>query len=184
MVAPVTLDLPGLEEPASGQLISIPERRVPILNDLHLVRGRYIEPGRRDEVIISHAFAEANGLNPGDALSAVINGRWTELRIVGVALSPEFVYEIRPGDMFPDSRHFGVMWMGREALAAVFDMEGAFNDVSLTLAPGASENEVIARLDSLLADWGGLGAYGCEDQPSNYFITNEIAELKITSTVI
>lgn len=184
VVASVTLDIPGLEEPATGQLISIPERQIPILNDLHLVHGRYLEPERRDEVIISLAFAEANQLNPGDRLNAVINGRWAGLRIVGVAMSPEFVYEIRPGDLFPDSRHFGVLWMGRSALSAAFNMEGAFNDISVTLAPGASEREVISRLDSLMADWGSLGAYGREDQPSNYFITNEIAELKVTSTVI
>jgi putative ABC transport system permease protein len=184
VVASVTLDLPGLEEPATGQLISIPERQAPVLNDLYLVRGGYIEPGRRDDIIISQALAEANNLNPGDVVSAVINGRWTRLRIAGTAMSPEYVYEIRPGDMFPDSRHFGVMWMGREALGAAFDMEGAFNDVSLSLAPGASEKEIISQLDSLLADWGGLGAYGREDQPSNYFVTNEIAELKVTSTVI
>ena len=184
VVASVALDLAGLEEPATGQLISIPEREAPVLNDLHLMRGRYIEPNRSDEVIISLAFAEANNLNPGDRVSAVINGRWTDLRIVGVAMSPEFVYEIRPGDLFPDSRHFGVMWMSRAALGAAFNMEGAFNDVSVTLSPGASEKEVISRLDSLLANWGSLGAYGREDQPSNYFITNEIAELKVTSTVI
>lgn len=184
VVASVALDLAGLEEPATGQLVSIPEREAPVLNDLHLMRGRYIEPNQSDEVIISLAFAEANNLNPGDRVSAVINGRWTDLRIVGVAMSPEFVYEIRPGDLFPDSRHFGVMWMSREGLGAAFNMEGAFNDVSVTLSPGASEKEVISRLDSLLANWGSLGAYGREDQPSNYFITNEIAELKVTSTVI
>ncbi len=184
VVASVTLDLAGLEEPATGQLISIPERQTPVLNDLHLTRGRYIEPNQSDEIIISLAFAEANNLNPGDRVSAVINGRWTELRIIGVAMSPEFVYEIRPGDLFPDSRHFGVVWMGREALGAAFNMEGAFNDVSVTLSPGAIEKEVISRLDLLMADWGSLGAYGREDQPSNYFITNEIAELKVTSTVI
>jgi putative ABC transport system permease protein len=184
VVASVTLDIPGLEEPATGQLISIPETRVSMLNDLYMVRGRYIEPGRRDEVIISHAFAEANNFNPGDTLSAVINGRWTRLRIVGVAMSPEFVYEIRPGDMFPDSRHFGVMWIGREALGSAFNMDGAFNDVSLSLSPGASEKEVISRLDSLLEVWGCLGAYGRADQPSNHFVTSEIAELKVTSTAI
>lgn len=184
VVASVTLDLPGLEEPATGRLISIPESRVPMLNDLHIVRGRYIEPARRDEVIISQAFAEVNNFNPGDRLSAVINGRWTSLRIVGVAMSPEFVYEIRPGDMFPDSRHFGVMWISRKALGAAFNMEGAFNDVSLSLSPGASEKEVISRLDFLLEQWGCLGAYGRADQTSNHFITNEIAELKVTSTAI
>jgi putative ABC transport system permease protein len=184
VVAAVTLDLPGLEEPASGQLISIPENRAQMLNDLYLRRGRYIEPERRDEVIISQAFAEANHLNPGDTLSAVINGRWTPLRIVGVAMSPEFVYEIRPGDLFPDSRHFGVIWMGRKALGTAFNMEGAFNNISLQLSPDGNEREVISRLDALLEAWGCLGAYGRTDQASNHFVTNEIAELKVTSTVI
>ena len=34
--------------------------------------------------------------------------------------------------------------MDGRALAAAFDMEGGFNDVALTLLPGASEAEVIA----------------------------------------
>lgn len=184
VTANVTLDVPGLAEPASGRLISIPERRAPMLNDLHLMGGRYIEPEARDEVIISAAFAEKNGFAPGDSLNAILNGRWTQLRIVGVALSPEFVYEIRPGDMFPDSRRFGVIWMGRKALAAAFDMEGGFNDVAISLARGAREEEIIRQLDQLLEPWGGLGAYGRADQVSNHFVSNEIDELKVTSTFI
>ena len=99
--AQVTLDVPGLAEPAIGRLIGVPERRVPILNDLHLRRGRWLEPGRRDEVLVSEAFAEANALAPGDTLGAVLNGRWQRLRIVGVALSPEYVYEIQAAASVP-----------------------------------------------------------------------------------
>jgi putative ABC transport system permease protein len=184
IVANVTLDVPGLNEPASGQLVSIPEQRAPMLNDLHLRRGRYIEPGQRNEVILSSAFSEKNNLNPGDTLSAIINGRWTKLSIVGVALSPEFVYEIRPGDMFPDARRFGVMWMNREALGTAFNLDGAFNNVVLSLAPQADEAKIIARLDDLFAEYGGLGAYNRDDQTSHHFVSNEIAELKVTSTLI
>lgn len=184
VVAEVTLDVPGLEEPARGRIISIPERRAPMLNDLSILRGRYIEPGGKDEVVISSAFAEANKLNPGDALDAIINGRWQRLKIVGTALSPEYVYEIRAGDIFPDNRRFGVMWMSREALAAAFDMKGAFNDVALTLSRDANPAAVIERLDVLLAKYGGLGAYGRKDQPSDYFVSNEIEELQFTSTLI
>src|SRR5262245_10943923 len=36
VVVDVTLDVPGLSEPAAGRLISIPDRQTPILNDLHL----------------------------------------------------------------------------------------------------------------------------------------------------
>jgi putative ABC transport system permease protein len=184
IVASVTLDVPGLNEPATGQLVSIPEKRGLMLNDLHIKRGRYIEPGRRDEVLISEAFASKHNFNPGDTISAVINGRWTKLQIAGVALSPEYVYEIRSGDLFPDSRRFGVIWISHNAIESALDMEGAFNDVTLSLSPGANQAEVILRLDALLKDYGGLGAYGRDIQVSNFFIENEIGELKVTGTFI
>ncbi|HEX4946752.1 MAG TPA: FtsX-like permease family protein [Blastocatellia bacterium] len=184
VVAGVTLDVPGLNEPARGRIISIPERQTPMLNDLHLLEGRYVELGKRDELIISGAFSLANNLHPGDTLSAIINGRWQKLKIVGVALTPEYVYEIRAGDMFPDSKRFGVMWMSRAALGPLFDMDGAFNDVALALAPNANESAVIEQLDSLLDTYGGLGAYNRAEQTSNHFISNEIAELRTNGTVI
>ena len=36
VVVDVTLDVPGLTEPATGRLVSIPERRSPMLNDLYI----------------------------------------------------------------------------------------------------------------------------------------------------
>ncbi len=184
IVFDVTLDVPGLAEPATGRLVSIPERGVPILNDLYLRRGRYVEPGRRDEVIVSEAFATANHLDLGDRLGAVLNGRWQQLRIVGVALSPEYVYEVRSSDIFPDNRRFGVLWMSREAMGPAFDMDGAFNDVVLLLAPGAIEADVIARLDRMLEGYGGLGAYGRRDQISHRFLSDEIAQNRVSGTIV
>ncbi len=184
VVLQVTLDVPGLDEPASGRLVSVPEERRTMLNDLSLRAGRYVEPGRDDEVIASEAFAVANGLKVGDSIGAIINGRWKRLRIVGVALSPEYIYEIGGGMIFPDNRRFGVLWMGDKALASAYNMEGAFNDASLSLAAGASEADVIERLDLLLARYGGLGAYGREEQLSHRFISDEIAQNRITSTFV
>lgn len=184
VVVEVNLDVPGLAEPAIGRLISIPEDRLPLLNNLHLRRGRYIEPGRSDEILVSEAFANANGLEIGSSIGAVINGRWERLRIAGIALSPEYVYEIRGADVFPDNKRFGILWMSRKALGPLFNMEGGFNDVSLTLSPGASEAGVIKRLDSLLEPYGGLGAFGREDQISNRFLTDEIAQDRITGIFV
>lgn len=185
VVVDVTLDVPGLDEPASGRLVSIPDQHLPMLNDLYLRRGRYIRPGRRNEVLVSEAFAEANALQPGDRLGAVINGRWQRLHIVGVALSPEYVYEISgAAAIFPDNKRFGVLWMERQALAAAFDMEGAFNDVVVSLAPHANQDDVITRLDRLLASYGGLGAYGRDQQTSHRFLRDEIASLQATATVV
>ena len=178
VAAGVTLDLEQLDEPASARLISIPADRRPQVNDLFLRRGRWIEPGRSDEILASEGFVEAHGLNPGDSVPAVINGRLRRLTIVGVALSPEFVYTIRPGELVPDERRYAIFWMDRQALAAAFDMEGGFNDVVLSLAADASAQEVIAQVDRILEPYGGLGAVPRALQLSHWMLESELTQLQ------
>jgi len=180
IVADVTLDVPGLEEPATGRLISLPDYgNAPILNDLYIKSGRSLQPGSDNEVIASQPFLEANGLRPGDRLRAVINGHMKELRIVGMGLSPEYVYEVQPGAFFPDNKHFGVFWMGRRSLESALDMSGAFNDLSLTLSHNGHEDDVVSELDRLFKRYGSLGAYGRSDQLSNRFLSDEIKQVGI-----
>ena len=178
VVADVTLDVPGMAEPATARLISLPERGRPPLNDVHLRRGRWIDPTRPDEVVASEMFTEAHGFNPGDRVAAVINGRRRWLTIVGVGLSPEYVYAIRPGEMVPDKRQFGIFWMGRRALASAFNMEGGFNDVSLGLSKTARTSDVIAELDRLLEPYGGRGAIPRQLQISAWTLENELVQLR------
>jgi len=178
IVAEVTLDMPGMDEPAVGRLISIPESHRPGLCNLHLRSGRYVEPGRDDEVIVSEAFADAHALKPGDAVTAILKGRLQTLRIVGVALSPEYVFQIRGGEMLPDDRRFGVFWMGESGLAAAFDMTGAFNNAVVLLMRGASEDSVIEGVDKLLEQYGGLGAYGRDEHASDRYLSDEIRQLR------
>ena len=180
----VTLDVSGLDEPATGLLVSVPEHGRPRLNDLHIRNGRYIEPGARDEVLVSEAFARANAIVPGSVLPAVINGRWQRLKVVGIAISPEFIYTMRAASGLPDDRRYGVLWMGRKGLAHAYDMDGAFNRVTLALARSASTAEVIEKLDRLLARYGALGAYGREDHVSAKVIADEIAQDRIYGAVL
>jgi len=178
VVLGVTLDVPGLPEAASARLLSLPDRRPQLLNLLHIRRGRALDLSRSDEVLVSVPFAEANGLTPGRRLGALINGRWQSLQVVGWALSPEYIFEIPAQGLLPDKRRFGTLWMGERAVARAFDMEGAFNDVSVSLGPGANEKTVIEGIDRLLERYGGLGAYGREDHPSHARFIQEFDELR------
>ncbi len=178
VVVDVTLDMPGLPEPAVGRLVSLPEHGEPVMNRLYLRRGRLPQPGRGEEAVACETFADAHGLHPGDRVVAVINGRRRALRLVGVVLSPEYIYAVAPGDVLPDGRRFGVLWMNEPDLAAAFDLEGAFNDVSLRLMPGASTEEVIRRVDRLTASYGGLGAYSRAEQTSNEFVESKIRQIR------
>lgn len=179
-----TLDLADFEEPALGQIVSIPERGEPILNRLALRVGRFVAPDRPDEVVLSEPFAEAHGLQPGDRLGAVMNGNKRTLEVVGIALSPEFVYAIGPGALMPDDERYGILWMGREALAAAYDLDGAFNHVSLSLLRGTNPADVVERLDKLLDRYGGVGAIERADQLSNWFLMNELRMQRSMSRIL
>jgi len=179
-----TLDIAGFEEPVIGQLVSIPERGESTLNRLAMRAGRRVAPRHPEEVVLSEPFAEAHGLEPGDRLQAIMNGRKRPLLVVGIALSPEFVYAIGPGALMPDDLRYGVLWMSREALEAAYDLDGAFNEVSLSLLRGVSPAAVIEHLDRLLDRYGGVGAYERADQISNWFLMNEIEQLKKMARIL
>lgn len=183
VVEDVLLDMPDLPEPVVGQIVSIPGRGQPLLNQLHLRLGRQVEPGRAGEVLVSEAFFEAHHLALGDRIMALVNGRRVALRIVGVALSPEYIYAVPPGGLWDDNLRFGVFWMDRDVLAGAFRMEGAFNDVSVRLAPGARPEAVVEDLDRVLRPYGGLGAYPRARQISNRYVTSEIQQLRANATV-
>ena len=179
----VTLDVPGVEEPAVGELISLPVTRPPRLNQVYLRRGRQLMVGRDDEVLASEAFLIANNIELGGTIAAIINGRRKELRIVGVAFSPEYVFQIKPGDMLPDPRHFGILWMEHEALSTAYDMHGAFNDISIGLTHGTPVEDVIHRIDTLMESYGCLGAYARKDQLSNLLLESDIQGLRTAGMI-
>lgn len=184
VVVDVSLDVPGVQEPAVGRIISIPDDRRPNLHGLSLRRGRLPDPDRPGEVVVNEAFADALGMGPGGTVSAVINGTRETLRVTGTALSPEFVYAIRPGGFVPDDKRFAIFWMPQRQLGPLYDMDGAFNDLLVKLSPGTGERPVIEALDALLDPYGGTGAYARDEQVSHLFITDELAQLRTMGTVM
>jgi putative ABC transport system permease protein len=178
------LDIPMFREPATGQFISVPDSGEPELNRPYLRSGRMPEPGAMEEVVVNESFAKAHRFEQGSRLSAILNGRKRELTVVGIALSPEFIYAIGPGDIMPDDRRFGILWMSEKALSNVYDLDGAFSSVTLKLLRDASEREVIKQLDALLDRYGSRAAYGRKDQTSHAFLDHELDMLNNMSRTL
>jgi putative ABC transport system permease protein len=178
------LDLPHVREPASAMFVSIPDLREQKLNLLYLRSGRLPLPGDDREVVVSEPFAKANHFDIGSTFEAILNGRKRTLRIVGTALSPEFIYALGPGELLPNDQRYGIVWMREKALAAAFDLTGAFSSVHLKLTRRASEAAAIERLDALLTRYGGLGAYARRDQTSHAFLDAELEQLKAMSRIL
>jgi len=173
----VRLDLPGMSEPADGLVYSLPEDRPQRLNLLFIRRGRLPEPGRPDEIVVGEAFAKAHGLEPGHTLKMTLYGAQETMRIVGIVLSPDFIFETRPGEAMPDPQRFGIFWMNERKLATALNLKGAFNNIVADLAPGANPKAVLAEIDRLLEPYGGRIAYDRTDHPSTRKLDDDLRVL-------
>lgn len=178
LTSSATLDIPGIAEPITTRVHSLPRGGgMPRVNALVLRSGRLPNPTRPDEVLASEKFADAARIGLGDTIDVLLYGKKQRLRVVGTALSPEYVYAIGPGQIFPDNRRFGVLWMGEEHLAAALNSTRAYNEVLVRLERGAVSQDVIRRIDNLLERYGGRGATSRSDQISDRFLENELNQL-------
>lgn len=184
VVKPVLLNIEGMVEPATAIAVSIPDSGGSAVNRLYLRTGRLPDPLRGNEVAVVETFAAAHKFQTGDRFEANMNGRMRTLTISGIVLSPEYVYAIGPGDMVPDQRRFGVLFMPKTALDGIFDMDGAFNDLSATTLRNADRLAIFDRIDAILKPYGGVGAYGRDQQISHMFLDSELSQLRGMSNFI
>ncbi|MDB6004538.1 MAG: hypothetical protein JWR15_1525 [Prosthecobacter sp.] len=181
VVVDATLDLVGMTEPASAHLVSLPEGRPQTLNRIFIRQGRLPLPDERQQAVVSESFALANKLQIGDSIVAIINGHRDTLIVCGIGLSPEFVFEARPGQTLPDNKRYGVFWMNYQAIAVPYNLDGAFNDISVDLSPGAQSGPVIAEMDRLLVDYGAQGAYTRREHNSAQRLDDELRVVRALS---
>ena len=184
IVMQAIVDVEDFPEPLMARLVSIPEGDQPVLNRLAIKSGRLVAPGRPDEVVVNESFAKAHGLRPGDTIGAIIDDKRRELRIVGTAMSPEFIYVVSPFALIPDKKRYAILWMGARALEAAYDYEGAFNDLTATVLRGTDTRGTVQALDALLAPYGGIGAIDRQDHISAWFVMNELEQNRATARIL
>lgn len=184
IVGGALVDLPDITTPIRAQVVSLPDFETPRLNGAYLAAGRMLDGRGPDQILLLEGFAEAHGLAPGDTIQATLYGARRQFRIAGLAQSPEFIYTSAPGELAPDDRRFAVIWMTESALAAAYDLNGAFNEALIALERGSVGQAVLKELDRALQPYGATGAYSIADQFSNRFVTEEINGLRVSSRFV
>jgi putative ABC transport system permease protein len=181
----VTVDIEEATDPINGLVLSLPNTRQPVINDIVLRQGDYFTPRRRNEVIVNDAFARKHRLYPGETLHLLLNNRREELFVVGTAISSEFTYLLGPGSFVPDPEHFGVFYLKDEYAEDVFDMQGAANQLVGTFAPGQESlgSESLRRAELLLEPYGVFQTTPLRQQQSNQFIKGEIDQIGMFATI-
>jgi putative ABC transport system permease protein len=180
------IDLPDVLPPVTGRFIGIDLSRVHAgrqgINALSLKRGRWPESDGSLEALVSDRFAAARGLNPGDTVHAILNGKRERIHLVGTAASPEYVFASQGGA--PDDTSFGIWWIDEDRMSQSFDMQGAFNQVSLRLDAGVPVAPVLLQVDHLLESYGAIGSTGRDKQLSTKIVEDELSQLKVMGTVL
>jgi len=177
IVRDVIVDWPSAVLPVSARVISLTRGGDEDLARLYLRRGSAPAPNDPHGAVVNEAFAAANGATPGTDIRVILNGRVQSFAITGIALSPEYVYAVKPGVPIPDDRFYAILWIDRSAAEAAFDMKGAFNDVVVSLAPGAAAKAVIAELDRLLEPYGrSARSNGVTSRPIDFSRTSSISK--------
>jgi putative ABC transport system permease protein len=193
-----TVDLARAVRPLNGLVLSLPDRRQPIINDIVLRTGSYFTDRRQNEVIVNEAFARHHGIVPGQWIHLLLNNRRQELFVVGTAISCEFIYLVGPGTFTPDPEHFGVFYLKRTFAEEVFDFDGAANQVLGRLSVDTQATaemhagtktppptrEALRRAEMMLEDYGVLGTTPLADQPSNRYVSGEIEQLATFSVIL
>ncbi len=184
IVKDVNLDIAGTDEPRIGRIISMPDLPVEVLDDICLMSGRYFDRGALNEVIVSTDFAKANRLKLGDRVRATIENKKHTLKIVGTALSPEYVYPIRSAsELVPSPERFGILWAPRSFVEDAFNMQDACNEIIGTVEVSANLDAVLDKAEKILKPYGVYAKLKRDDQISNRFLSDEIKGLEVSAWI-
>ena len=181
-----TVDLDRAKKPLNGLVLSLPDARTTVINDIQLMRGSYFSDTRQEEVIVNDAFARTHGIHPGQSIHLILNNQRQRLFVVGTAVSCEFVYLLGPGAFVPDPGHFGVFYLKRTYAEEIFDFHGAINQVLGRLAPEVHKqsDELLDRAERLLAPFGVFSKITRHNQPSNRYLSDEIRGLGVFANIM
>ena len=176
----VAVDLEGESEPLNGLVLSVPDKRRPMIDDIVIQKGSYFTDRRDNEVIVNEAFAKYHRIVPGQWIRLILNNQQQELFVIGTAISCEFVYMLGGGSITPDPKRFGVFYLKQSFAEDVLDFKGSCNQIlgRLNASKKGNPRELLERIERRLEPYGVFSTTPLEDQVSNRFLSQEIQGLR------
>ncbi|WP_246240405.1 ABC transporter permease [Anaerocolumna sedimenticola] len=170
------------DQDAIVRLLSLPDKKRNIVNDISLKSGSYFSNDTGNQCIVSEDFLIANHLKLGQIIEPIVNGDRVKLKIVGTAKSPEYVYEIRDmSEMIPNPKSFGIVYVKESNLKNILDYKGSVNDISILLNQERDIKDVKADVEKILKQYGLMGIVEKKDQISYSTFSTDVESLKSTS---
>ena len=166
------------------RLISLPDEKEAVVNDIQLKSGSYFSSDAGNQCIVSEDFFKAHRLTMGQMIEPIVNGDRVKLKIVGTAKSPEYATELRDAsELTPDPERFGVVYVKKSYLQSIMDFKGSINDISVLLEQQADIERVRDQMEKLLKQYGLTGIVEKKDQLSYSLFDGDITSFKSLAAV-
>ncbi len=164
--------------------IGIPAGAHPVVDDVKVLEGSYLDPGDPTGVLLHNAFAEERGVGVGDKLTIRVGGTARELTVRGIVATAEYFFLRRSKDEIPNPAEFAVVFAPQESVAAVGGRPGRMNSFAVLVEESADRTAVIAAVEEILAPYYVLSSTTQEDQPSNFGLREEIRQNETMAEIV
>ncbi len=177
----------GLElasgDQATARIISVPNGPGSTVNDVYVEAGRYPAPGSRNEVLLNPKFAAETGTGVNSMLTLRIGGERREVRVVGIASDPEYLYALRSTGDLPSPGDFAVLFVPESGIERLLGTVGSGNDVAVR-APGADIDVLTDRLEDELRPYGLVDTVPRADQPGVDGLRSELEQNRVMARTL
>ncbi|MEZ5143176.1 MAG: FtsX-like permease family protein [Acidimicrobiales bacterium] len=157
-----------------GRVIGLPPAGQPPVDQVDVVAGTYLDPGRPDGVLLERHAADHFGLGPGATVEVVGADGPRTLTVVGVADSPEYLWPARSRqDILTDPDSFAVVFAPEATARALAGVTGP-NQALVELTPAGRAGDALDRLEARARAAGAADVQPRAEQPSNAALHEDI----------
>lgn len=171
-------------EQGTVRIVGVPPDRRPSVNDLLVQRGRYLEPSDLESALLHTKFAEDTGLKPGGRLRIRSDSVTHDIRIVGIAASPEYMFPTRSKNEIPSVAGFTILFMPQHEVERLFGKTNTVTDVAVRISSGADQGRVMDDVEEILEPYRIVASTPREDQPSAFSLAEEIDQNRVLATIM
>ena len=183
----ISVDVPFIvddpDERVRVRVMSVPDTDDAI-NDLYPIAGQMVRT-EIQAVTVLEQFSDGRNIQIGDTITPYINGREIPLEVIGIAGQPEFVYLMEDEQsLLPDERGFGVLFVSEDLLGPLLGYRDSYNELLITLTPGANADEIADLLDDELDRYGVRRVMQRDDIISYRMMEEELNQVRRMSQVL
>ena len=168
---------------AIAAMIAVPSDVTSQANTLVIRQGVGLADLAQHQVIVSEVSAEARQLTLGREVELTLDGRVQRVTVAGIAISPEYVFQIREGDGIPDNSRYAIVWMRLDGLEKLSQRQGIVNQVCMRVRPGISMWQVRERVEQIMGRGQVVRISERSDQISHRYTANAVRQLYSVATV-